>query len=56
MEPYTSVELTRLLDYPNETGPRLAVRRYLRATYLEHVKNAPRELSEPEAADVLGVA
>ena len=56
MEPYTSVELARLLGYRNKTRPRLWVRRYLQATCLGHVRNAPRESSDAEAADVPGVA
>lgn len=53
MEPYTPVELARLLGYRNEARPGLVVRNYLRASYHDHVKNSPWELTEAEAADVL---
>lgn len=53
MEPYTPVELARLLGYSNEARPGLVVRNYLRATYPDHVKNARWELTEAEATDVM---
>lgn len=53
MEPYTPVELARLLGYRNEARPGLVVRNYLRARYPDHVKNSRWELTEAEAADVL---
>ncbi len=53
MEPYTPVELARLLGYRNEDRPGLVVRNYLRATYPDHEKWAHWELSEAQAADVL---
>lgn len=48
MEPYTPVELARLLGYRDEARPGLVVRRYLRATYPNHVKNSRWELTEEQ--------
>jgi len=52
MEPYTPVELARLLGYRDEARPGLVVRNYLRAAYPDHVKNSRWQLTEAEAADV----
>ncbi|WP_442577130.1 hypothetical protein ACSBPH_08365 [Microbacterium sp. F51-2R] len=53
MEPYTPVELARLLGYAKEARAGLVVRNYLRATYPDHMKNSRWELTEAEATDVL---
>jgi hypothetical protein len=53
MEPYTPVELARLLGYHREARPGLVVRSYLRATYPDHKKNSRWELTEAQAAHVL---
>ncbi|GAA1929674.1 hypothetical protein GCM10009775_22160 [Microbacterium aoyamense] len=53
MEPYTPVELARLLGYRHEARPGLVVRSYLRKVYPNHIKNARWELNEAQAADVL---
>lgn len=53
MEPYTPVELARLLGYRNEERPGRVVRDYLRAKYPEHEDSARWELTEAQAADVL---
>jgi len=53
MEPYTPVELARLLGYHSEARPGLVVRRYLRANHPEHEKGSRWELTEAQAAEVL---
>lgn len=53
MEPYSPVELARLLGYHDEARPGLVVRAYLRTKYPEHQKNSRWELTEAQAADVL---